>query len=736
MKERELIALLNDLSLEEKVMQLVQLPGVAYESGAAVTGLLGDAAQSRTLRLAGSTLGIWGAEKLNRLQKEYMENHPHHIPMLMMLDVIHGHKTVFPCPLGQGATFDPSLAEQAAAVQAREAAADGIHVTFSPMADLSRDARWGRVMESTGEDKYLNGRMAAAMTRGYQGKDLTKGDTVAACVKHFAAYGAAEAGRDYQNTELSEHTLREQYLPAYQCGVEAGARLVMSSFNTWDGIPSSANPWLMKTVLREEMGFDGVVISDWNAVGELVNHGIARDEKEAALLAMRAGIDIDMCSGCYEKHLQALVEEGKVSREALDAAVLRVLRLKNELGLFEDPFRGTAPEKAKAVLGAPEHRALARKAAAESLVLLKNEGETLPLKGKKIAFIGPYADQKHLQSAWAISTDREDSVTVWEAAKEAFEGQEAELRCAPGCLMLNEGTNTSLEVFTCPDWEKENARLLSEAKAAAAWADTVVLCLGEHFQQTGESASRADISLPRVQKDLLDALRPLSKRLTTLVFCGRPLTLIKESELSDALMICWLPGTEGGHGIMDVLTGKEAPSGKLPMSFPRHVGQEPLHYDSYMTGRPRPKDGIGSFTSHYLDCPNEALYPFGYGLTYTDFRVSEIRLSGETLSKTGELNAAVTLKNIGKCAGTAVVQLYIRDLVGSRVRPVRELKGFRRVPLQPEEEQEVSFAIDEPMLRFWTINRRMESEPGDFQVWIGLDSTTENAAFFKLTDND
>ena len=734
MKEQALITLLNDLSLEEKVMQLVQLPGVAYERGAAVTGLLGGKANAQTLRLAGSTLGVWGAEKLNRLQKEYMENHPHHIPMLMMLDVIHGHKTVFPCPLGQGASFDPELTERAAAVQAREAAADGIHVTFSPMADLSRDARWGRVMESTGEDKYLNGCMAAAMTRGYQGKDLRADSSVAACVKHFAAYGAAEAGRDYQNTELSEHTLREQYLPAYQCGVEAGAKLVMSSFNTWDGIPSSANPWLMKTVLREEMGFSGVVISDWNAVGELVPHGVARDEKEAALLAMRAGVDIDMCSGCYEKHLQALVEEGTVSLEALDAAVLRVLRLKNELGLFEDPFHGANPEKAKAVLGASEHRALARKAVAESLVLLKNEGEALPLKKGRIAFIGPYADQKHLQSAWAISTDREDGVTVWEAAKEAFEGRETELRSVPGCLMLDEGTNTSLEVFTCPDWGKENARLLSEAKAAAAWADTVVLCLGEHFQQTGESASRVDISLPRVQMDLLAALRPLSKRLATLIFCGRPLTLKEESELSDALMICWFPGTEGGHGIMDVLTGREAPSGKLPMSFPRHVGQEPLHYDQYRTGRPRPKDGIGSFTSHYLDCPNEALYPFGYGLTYTDFQVSEIRLSCETLSKAGSITAAVTLKNTGKIAGTAVLQLYIRDLVGSRVRPVRELKGFQRVTLQPGEEKEVSFTIDETMLRFWTINRRMESEPGDFQVWIGLDSTAENTAFFTLAE--
>ena len=733
MTEQALKVLLNDLSLEEKVMQLVQLPGVAYESGAAVTGLLNDTAKARTLRLAGSTLGIWGAEKLNRLQKEYMENHPHHIPLLMMLDVIHGHKTVFPCPLGQGAAFDPELTERAAAVQAREAAADGIHVTFSPMADLCRDARWGRVMESTGEDKYLNGLMAAAMTRGYQGKNLKDAGSMAACVKHFAAYGAAEAGRDYQNTELSEHTLREQYLPAYRCAVEAGARLVMSSFNTWDGVPSSASPWLMQTVLREEMGFSGAVISDWNAVGELVPHGIAKDEKEAALLVMRAGIDIDMCSGCYEKHLGSLVEEGKVSLDMLDAAVLRVLRLKNELGLFEEPFHGAAPDKAKAILGAAEHRSLARKAAAESLVLLKNEGETLPLKGGKIAFIGPYADEKHLHSAWAISTDREDGVTVWQAAKEAF-GQEAELRLAPGCLMLADGTATSLEVFTCPDAEKENARLLAEAKEAAAWADTVVLCLGEHFHQTGESASKVDIGLPEPQRRLLNALKPDCKRLATLIFCGRPLTLQVESEASHALMICWLPGTEGGHGIMDVLTGREAPSGKLPMSFPRHVGQEPLHYDQYMTGRPRPKEGIGSFTSHYLDCPNEALYPFGYGLSYTDFRVSAIRLSGDQLAKTGELTAAVTLTNTGKRAGTAVLQLYIRDLVGSRVRPIKELKGVRRVPLQPGEEKEITFAITEPMLRFWTVNRRMESEPGDFQAWIGLDSTTENTAFFTMTE--
>ena len=734
MKERDLIALLNDLSLEEKVMQLVQLPGVAYESGAAVTGLLGSQTPAQTLRLAGSTLGVWGAEKLNRLQKAYMEKHPHHIPLLMMLDVIHGHKTVFPCPLGQGASFDPELAEQAAAVQAREAAADGIHVTFSPMADLSRDARWGRVMESTGEDKYLNGLMAAAMVRGYQGKSLADEDTLAACVKHFAAYGAAEAGRDYQNTELSPHTLREQYLPAYQCGVAAGARLVMSSFNSWDGVPSSANPWLMKTVLREEMGFEGVVISDWNAVGELVAHGIVRDEKEAALLAMRAGIDIDMCSGCYEKHLKALVEEGAVSLQALDAAVLRVLKLKNELGLFEDPFRGASAEKAGKTLCAPKHRALARKMAAESLVLLKNEGEALPLKGRKIAFIGPYADQKDLQSAWAISADREDTVTLWQAAREAFAGTETELRCVPGCLMLKDGTATSRALVTHPDEDKENARLLEEAAEAAAWADTAVLCLGEHFGQTGESASRVEISLPEPQENLLAALRPLCRRLVTLVFCGRPLTLQKASGLSDALLICWFPGTEGGHGIMDVLTGREAPSGKLPMSFPFHVGQEPLHYDQYRTGRPRPKEGPGNYTSHYLDCPNGALYPFGWGLTYTDFRVSDIRMSGESLCKQDALTAAVTVTNTGKYTGTAVLQLYIRDLVGSRVRPIRELKGFQRVTLRPGEEKEIVFAVEEPMLRFWTVNRRMESEPGDFQLWIGLDSTAERTAFFTLTE--
>jgi beta-glucosidase len=377
---------------------------------------------------------------------------------------------------------------------------------------------------------------------------------------------------------------------------------------------------------------------------------------------------------------------------------------------------------------------LARKAVSESLVLLKNQGEALPLKGGKIAFIGPYANQKDLQSAWAISGDRGDTVSIWQAAREAFAGQETEVRCASGCLMLDNGTATSLEVFSRPDWLKENERLLEEAREAAAWADTVVLCLGEHFHQTGESASRADISLPSPQRMLLCALRPLCKSLITLVFCGRPLTLKDEIEGSDALMICWFPGTEGGHGVMDVLTGREAPSGKLPMSFPVHVGQEPLHYDPYMTGRPRPREGIGSFTSHYLDCPNEALYPFGFGLSYTDFRVSEIRLSGETLTKADEITAAVTLKNTGKRAGIAVVQLYLRDLVGSRVRPIRELKGFRRVLLQPGEEKEIVFTITEPMLRFWSVNRRMESEPGDFQVWIGLDSTTENAARFVLTE--
>ncbi len=733
MTEQQLKNLLSEMSLQEKVMQLVQLPGGAYDSSASQTGVSAETVTPAALQLAGSTLSIYGADLLRGLQEKYIANHPHHIPLLFMLDVVHGHRTVFPCPLGQGASFDPDTVEKAAAVQAAESAADGIHVTFSPMADLCRDARWGRVMESTGEDALLNSRLSAAMVRGYQGQHLDDGEHVASCVKHFAAYGGAEAGRDYQNVELSEHTLREKYLPAYQAAVRAGAALVMSSFNTWDGIPASGSQALMNRILRGETGFDGVLISDYGAIREMIPHSYAEDEADAARLAMAATLDIDMCSGCYSGYLQQLVESGVVPESVVDQAVLRVLRLKNDLGLFENPYRGISAEKAAAVHNSAETRALARKAVARSLVLLENKKEVLPLSGSKIAFIGPYADSRDLQSSWAVSFgSSEDTVSVFDGAREAFRNSAVEIRCAQGCKMMDNHTVFNYTIYEEEGWEESSRALLAEAEETAAWADTVVLCLGEYRLMTGESTSRTRLTLPDTQLNLLRRISALGKPLVTLVFGGRPLELAEVRGLTDALLFCWLPGTEGGNGILDVLTGIVPPSGKLPMSFPRTVGQEPLHYDQYPTGRPKPPTGTGPFTSRYLDCENTALYPFGYGLTYGNPKLSPVRLSSAELRKGQKITASVEVVNPGSRVLEDVLQLYICDLKGSRVRPVRELRDFRRITLSPGGRCEVSFEIDESMLRFWTADCRWASEPGRFRLWIGLSSDTENAAEFTL----
>ena len=730
MKTEDIKKLLAEMSLEEKVMQLVQIPGSEFEKDAAVTGLSESTSSDRAKSLVGSTLGVWGADKVVGLQKKYIENHPHHIPLLFMLDVIHGHKTVFPCPLGQGATFDTEVARKGAQVQAKEASAEGVHVTFSPMADLVRDARWGRVVESCGEDKFLNGRMVSAMVKGYQGDSLEDKEHIAACVKHFAAYGAAEAGRDYNNVELSEHTLREQYLPAYAEGISAGARLVMTSFNPLNGIPSSGNKWLMKDILRDEMGFDGVLISDWAAIAEMEKWGFAENLAQASELAMKAGVDIDMCTECYSQNLGQLVNSGKIDETLLDEAVLRVLTLKNDLGLFEDPYRGANLERSREVCLSAENREIARDAVRKSLVLLENKNGALPLSSKKVAFIGPYADEKKIHSSWAISGDPQTNVTIREAACECY--SDAEVRFAEGSNMLPDGTDIGYGVYKADD--KENEKLLDEALEAANWADEVVLCLGEEIGQSGESTSRVDITLPVPQMKLFDSISKLDKKIVTLIFTGRPLDLKDIPEKSDALLICWRPGTEGGHGIMDVITGKTSPEGKLPMSFPWSVGQEPIHYDHYNTGRPKPSEGATIFSSRYLDCPNEARYPFGYGLTYSEFEVSEVKLEKSVLSKSAddEITAFVTVSNKGECTAVQTLQMYIRDLTGSRIRPVKELKGFSKVSLLPGESKEVSFAIKEDMLRFFTINNRFESEPGKFVVFIGTDSASQNGAEFEL----
>ena len=730
MDKKALEALLNDMSTEEKVMQLVQISGSEYEAEAEITGVERGQVKDSVKRLAGSTLGIWGSKRLRKIQEQYINEHPHHIPLMFMLDVIHGHKTVLPCPLGQGATFDPDAVKKGAEMQAREATVDGVHATFSPMADLCRDARWGRIMESTGEDKLLNSRMAASMVEGYQGNDLKDHAHMAACVKHFAAYGAAEGGRDYNNTELSEHTLREYYLRAYGEAIKKKPAMVMTSFNSINGIPATGNKFLMKKILREEFGFQGVLISDWGAVGEMINHGFAEDQRDAALKGMMAGVDIDMCSGCYSAWLEELVNEGTIPMKMLDEAVLRVLCMKNDLGLFEDPYRGMAVDAGPVIT--EESRRLAREAVASSLVLLENKEKALPLRKEKIAFVGPYANTKKLQSSWAFSGEDENTVTIWEAALEVYDPEN--VKRAEGCTMLDQDAVTARVVCHVDRWQEINDELLKDAIRTAEWADTVVLCLGEDMSQSGEATSKASLKLPAVQLHLLNEIKKTGKRIVTLIFSGRPLELNEVRDASDALMVCWLPGTEGGHGVLDVLTGKITPSGRLSVSFPYTVGQEPLHYDAYPTGRPKPDEkGNYPYVSRYLDCANGALYPFGYGLSYTSFEFSDLKLSAQEMSASEPITASVTVRNTGDVKGIVTVQLYLRDVTGSRIRPVRELADFKKISLDPGAEEIVSFVINEEMLRFWTANEKWESEAGKFLVWICNDSRDGMPLEFQLT---
>lgn len=732
MERQKILELLAEMSLEEKINQLFQGNGSFYEGEGIATGPAAEQGFSeKTIREAGSVLSIVGAENIKKIQKAHMAGHPHHIPLVFMADIINGYKTVFPIPLAQGAAFNPEVARTGAEVAAREASVSGIQVTFSPMADLVRDARWGRVMESTGEDTYLNSVYAKALVEGYQGHDPKKPGKIGACVKHFAAYGAPTAGRDYNNVELSERTLRDDYLPAYEAAIKAGALLVMTSFNTLNRIPSTANKWLMRQVLREEMGFKGALISDWAAIEEIGNHGLAKDRKGAAKLALEAGTDIDMMTTCYSNCLKELIESGEVKEELLDEAVLRVLELKNKLGLFENPYKDADEEAEKKVLLCREHRQRAKEAAKETFVLLENDG-MLPLKKKeKVAYIGPYTDEKSIIGAWSIFADEEDAVSV----REGITAYGANAVFAKGSDSLEPGMTIPgmNKFYVSKRTGQEAEELLGEAVETALKADKVVLCIGEHMAQTGEAASRGDITIPEAQKKLLREIARVNKNIVVVLFNGRPLDIREIKELAKAILVVWMPGTEGGNAITEVLYGETAPSGKLPMSFPYSVGQVPVFYNEFNTGRRmQPDQPENRFQSRYMDIPNEPLYPFGYGLSYTEFTCSDVKLSGKELVAGGELKASVIIKNAGKSRGSEVVQLYIRDDMGSVARPVRELKGFQKIWLEPLEEKEVSFTITEDMLKFHDIHMDYAAEKGTFTVFVGCDSRTQNQVKFVL----
>lgn len=728
MTKEELLHLLHQMTTQEKCRELMQLPMEAFTDTDISTGPCEDLELTdEKMAQVGSILSLTGAEWTRKVQEEHLKNNRLNIPLLFMADIINGYKTIFPIPLAQGCTFDPDLVRQLAEAAAREGAAAGVHVTFSPMADLVRDPRWGRVMESTGEDPYLNGIMAEQMVKGYQGDDLKEEGRLAACVKHFAGYGAPLGGREYNQVELSERTLLEDYLPAYEKAVRAGARLVMSSFNTLERVPSTGNRKLMREILRGKMGFQGVLISDYAAVKELIAHGLAENEAEAARLALEAGVDIDMMSRCYSDFLCGQIERGEVAQELLDEAVLRVLELKNDLGLFENPFKDGSPEKEKELLLCEKHRSLAQKAAEESFVLLKNEENMLPLsKEETTAFIGPFGEEKGLLGAWALFADREDTVTVKEGVERLCPGQ----IWAKGCEILEPGQKwlRGYIPITEETWKQtaETAEeKIKEAVEAAGRADRVVLLLGEQELESGESGSCGHIGLPPSQMKLLKAVAQVNPNLVLVVFSGRPLILTEACAYAKAVLFAWMPGTQGGPAVANVLYGCNNPSGKLTETFPYHMGQIPVYYSDFATGRPQ--------MPGYIDIPKEPLYPFGYGLSYTEYAYSPVKLDQKVLdSQTDVIHASVRVKNTGSMEGREAVQLYIQDVKGSVSRPVRQLKGFQKISLAPGEEKEVRFEIREEMLRFWTIDMEYRSEPGRFRVWIGTDSRTENGEEFYL----
>ena len=700
-------ALLAGMTLEEKAGQLIQCnAGQFISTDAEITGPEGKALPAEELnRVMGSVLTFENARQAKQLQDMHLAADRNRIPLLLMVDVIHGMKTTYPIPLAMGCSFDDGLMAECAGMARREAAAAGVHVTFNPMVDTARDARWGRILETCSEEPLINSRMGSAFVRETQGKDLRDPENIACCVKHYAAYGAGEAGRDYNTVELSERILRESYLPAYKACIDAGARLVMPSFNALNGIPSVANKWLMNTVLRGEWGFSGVVISDYDAVGELVTHGVAENLKDAVRLAMEAGCDIDMVKCAYFLYLADLVREGRVPEQAVDDAVMRVLELKNELGLFENPYHGADEEAEKKLNLCPAHRETARRAAEESAVLLKNDG-VLPLSKtiRKLALIGPFAEETRLNGFWSRPGAEAYTVTLPEGIRDHM--PETELIIALGCGAELGETDTSG---------------IKAAVEAAKAAEAVVLCLGEPENDSGEGRSRTEVTLPGPQLALAREVVRANPNTAALVFNGRPLVFTELAETVPAILEMWYPGTEAGYAAARLLWGDANPCGKLSAGLPRTTGQYPMPYNRTSTGRPKPQPDsrVFPFTSSYLDTPNLPLYSFGYGLSYTTFEYEKLTLDKESMTKDETVTVTITVRNTGSRPGREAVQLYLRDPVASVVRPVQQLIDYKKVHLEPGESRDVVFTVTEKQLRFYDFDCREISEPGQFELSTG-----------------
>jgi beta-glucosidase len=725
--------LVHKMTLDEKIGQLNLITsGDGIPTGSVVSNNVEEKIKAGKV---GGIFGVTGVDKIKRAQELVMNNSRLKIPMIFGLDVIHGYKTVFPIPLAMSCSWDMAMIEHSASVAASEATADGLDWVYSPMVDIARDPRWGRVAEGAGEDTYLGSKIATALVKGYQGDSYASKTKVMACVKHFALYGAAESGREYNTTDMSRIKMYEYYLPPYKAALDAGAGSFMSSFNDVDGIPATGNKWLMTDLLRKQWGFKGFVVTDYTAINEMTNHGMG-DLQTVSALAMNAGIDMDMVGEGFLKTLKKSLAEKKVTLAQIDQACRRILEAKYELGLFDDPYRYCDVNRAQKEILSADKRATARELGTHACVLLKNENQTLPLKkAGTIALIGPLANnQANMLGTWSISGDTKLAVPVLEGMKNAV-GNSAKIIYAKGANITDDKALAKAANALGVKVEMDNdspAQLLKDAVNAANKADVVVAVVGEASEMTGESASRSDISLPESQRILLDALAKTGRPLVIVNMSGRPLTLVHETEIATSLLQAWFPGHEAGNAIADVLFGAYNPSGKLTMTFPRSVGQIPIYYNHKSTGRPMNGNTFQKFRSDYMDISNAPLFPFGYGLSYTNFNYSDIKLSSNSMTAAGKITATVNVKNTGNYDGEEVVQLYIGDPVASIAQPVKKLKAFKKVFIKKGESKNVTFDIDAEKLKYYNTDLKWIADPGDFKLYIGTSSDEVKKADFKM----
>ncbi|WP_035072057.1 beta-glucosidase BglX [Anditalea andensis] len=711
------------MTLEEKIGQL-NLPA----AGDITTGQAASANIAEKIKAGqvGGLFNLKSAEKIRDVQRVAVEESRLKIPLLFGMDVIHGYESVFPIPLGMASSWDMELIEKSARIAAIEASADGINWTFSPMTDISRDPRWGRVSEGNGEDPYLGSQIAKAMVNGYQGDDLSAPNTIMACVKHFALYGAPEAGRDYHTVDMSRHRMYNEYFPPYQAAIDAGVGTVMTAFNEVDGIPASANKWLMTEVLRNQWGFDGFVVTDYTAINEMIDHGIG-DLKEVSARALQAGVEMDMVGEGFLTTLPQSLEEGRITQKQIDDACRLILVAKYRLGLFDNPYQYADPERSKKDVYSNENRKVAREIASQTFVLLKNDDQILPLKKQgKIALVGPLGDNKeNMTGTWSVAARVDEAISLREGLQNAI-GNKAEIVYARGAnVVADPALEARISIFgknTHRD-DRPAADMINEALEIAKDADVIIAAMGEAAEMSGEASSMTDITLPENQRDLLKALLKTGKPVIMVLFTGRPLALQWEEDHMPAILNVWFAGSEAGDAIADVLFGDINPSGKLTATFPRNVGQIPIYYNHKNTGRPLSEgEWFQKFRSNYLDVPNTPLYPFGYGLSYTTFEYGDIKLSHTELQGDQTLKASIELKNTGTYDGAEVVQLYIRDVVASVTRPVKELKGFQKINLQAGESRTVTFEITPNDLMFYDYDLEHVWEPGAFEIMIGGNS--------------